>query len=63
MKLCCLFSFELPHRGDSNEYTQYTSLDDSNEYTQYTIFSSPEQSSGRAIAVPVGVSKMLKFSR
>ena len=24
MKVCCLFSLELPHRGDSNEYTQYT---------------------------------------
>ena len=24
MKVCCLFSSESPHRGDSNEYTQYT---------------------------------------
>ena len=24
MKVCCVFSFELPHRGDSNEYTQHT---------------------------------------
>ena len=24
MKVCCVFSLELPHRGDSNEYTQYT---------------------------------------
>ena len=23
MKVCCVFSFESPHRGDSNEYTQY----------------------------------------
>ena len=23
-KTCCVFSLELPHRGDSNEYTQYT---------------------------------------
>ena len=23
MKLCCVFSLESPHRGDSNEYTQY----------------------------------------
>ena len=22
MKACCVFSFESPHRGDSNEYTQ-----------------------------------------
>ena len=24
MKVCCVFSLELPHRGDSNEYTQCT---------------------------------------
>ena len=24
MKIHCVFSLELPHRGDSNEYTQYT---------------------------------------
>ena len=24
IKVCCVFSLELPHRGDSNEYTQYT---------------------------------------
>ena len=24
MKVCCGFSFESPHRGDSNEYTQHT---------------------------------------
>ena len=24
MKICCLFSLEMPHRGDSNEYIQYT---------------------------------------
>ena len=23
-KVCCVFSLESPHRGDSNEYTQYT---------------------------------------
>ena len=27
MKVCCVFSLELPHRGDSNEYTQYTIFD------------------------------------
>ena len=26
MKVNCVFSLELPHRGDSNEYTQYTIL-------------------------------------
>ena len=24
IKVCCVFSLESPHRGDSNEYTQYT---------------------------------------
>ena len=24
MKVCCVFSLESPHRGDSIEYTQYT---------------------------------------
>ena len=24
MKVCCVYSLESPHRGDSNEYTQYT---------------------------------------
>ena len=24
MKVCCMFSLESPHRGDSYEYTQYT---------------------------------------
>ena len=23
MKMCCVFSLESPHQGDSNEYTQY----------------------------------------
>ena len=26
MKIWCVFSLESPHRGDSNEYTQYTIL-------------------------------------
>ena len=24
MKVCCVFTLESPHRGDSKEYTQYT---------------------------------------
>ena len=24
VKVCCVFSLELPHRGNSNEYKQYT---------------------------------------
>ena len=26
MKVCCVFSVESPHSGDSNEFTQYTVL-------------------------------------
>ena len=26
MKVCCVFSLESPHRGDSNEYTQHTTF-------------------------------------
>ena len=26
VKVCCVFSLESPHRGDSNEYTQYTTF-------------------------------------
>ena len=26
MKVCCVFSLESLHQGDSNEYTQYTSF-------------------------------------
>ena len=24
--VCCVYSLELPHRGDSNEYTQHTNI-------------------------------------
>ena len=26
MKICCVFALELPHRSDSNKYTQYTTF-------------------------------------
>ena len=26
MKVCCVFSLESPYRGDSNEYTHYTTF-------------------------------------
>ena len=26
MKVCCVFSLESPHRGDSNEFTPYTTF-------------------------------------
>ena len=34
MKVCCLFSLESPHRGDSNENTQYTTFSIKAEKTQ-----------------------------
>ena len=32
MKVCCVFSFESPHRGDSNKYTQYTIFNKKKEH-------------------------------
>ena len=34
MKVCCVFSLESPHRGDSNEYTQYTIFNIKKKNTQ-----------------------------
>ena len=34
MKVCCVFSLESPHRGDSNEYTQYTIFNIKKKITQ-----------------------------
>ena len=28
MKVCCVLSLELPHRGDSNKYTEHTIIID-----------------------------------
>ena len=33
MKVCCLFSLESPHRGESNEYTQHTIINVKEEIT------------------------------
>ena len=33
MKVCCVFSLESSHRGDSNEYTQYTIFNMNKENT------------------------------
>ena len=32
-----MYPLESPHRGDSNDYTQYTHRGDSNEYAQHAI--------------------------
>ena len=34
MKVCCVSSLESPHRGDSNEYTQYTIFNIKKKITQ-----------------------------
>ena len=34
LKVCCVFSLESPHRGDSNEYTQYTIFNIKKKITQ-----------------------------
>ena len=34
MKVCCVFLLESPHRGDSNEYTQYTVFNVKKKITQ-----------------------------
>ena len=49
MKVCCVFSLEPPHRGDSNEYTKHTifninkknhpSYPKYNNFCSYGIFS------------------------
>ena len=33
MEVCCVFSLESPHRGDSNEYNQYTIFNIKKEIT------------------------------
>ena len=35
IKVYCVFSLESPHRGDSNEYTQYTIFNIKNEIILY----------------------------
>ena len=34
MRVCCVFLLESPHRGDSNEYTQYTVFNIKKKITQ-----------------------------
>ena len=39
MKVYCAFSFELPHRGDSNEFTQHTIINIKKKITlNYNVF-------------------------
>ena len=34
MNVCCRFSLESPHRGDSNKYTQHTIINIKREITR-----------------------------
>ena len=34
MKVCCVISLELPHRGDSNEYAQHTIINKNKKITR-----------------------------
>ena len=42
MKVCCVFSLESPHRGDSNEYTQYTVFNIKREITVTVTLTYPK---------------------
>ena len=35
MKVCCVFSLDSPHQGDSNEYTQHTIISITQNYPKY----------------------------
>ena len=37
MKVCCVFSLESPHRGDSSEYTQYTVFNINKKITKFIL--------------------------
>ena len=39
MMVCCMFSLESPHRGDSNEYTQHAIINTKKKITlNYPIY-------------------------
>ena len=68
MKVCCVFSLESPHRGDSNEYTQHTIIyikkkitlnyPKCNNVCSYGIFS--RDSMEKTLAVPLNIMRLLK---
>ena len=57
MKVCCVFSLELPHRGDSNEYTQYTIF---NIYKRKNTINYPKSA---AMGLFKGTQKRVRNSR
>ena len=58
----CVFSLELPHRGDSNEYTQYTIFNIKKKICKYGIFfpKGPKKEFKRAVVNETSVFKSLK---
>ena len=69
MKVCCVFSLESHHRGDSNEYTQYTIFNIKKEnhpkrfyICSYGIFSKvPKNEFETAVVNELSVFEPLKF--
>ena len=69
MKVYCVFTLESPHRGDSNEYTQYTIFQYENEkhpklsqFCSYGIFSKGHKNVfERAMVNEPSVFEPLKF--
>ena len=69
MKVCCLFSLESPHRGDSNEYTQYTifnikkkiTLNDSASAAMGFFSKGPKNAFEKAVVNEPSVLEPLKF--
>ena len=47
MRVCCVFSLELPDRGDSNEFTQYTIFNIKKEICIYGIFQRDSRTSSK----------------
>ena len=67
MKVCCVFLLESPHRGDSNEYTQYTifSIKKENhpklsQICSYEIFQRTQEQVETAVVSEPSVFKPLK---
>ena len=69
MKICCVFSFKSPHRGDSNAYKQYTVSNIKKEkhiklsqiFSQGIFFKGPKNEFETAVVNEPSVFELLKF--
>ena len=59
MKVCSVFSFESPHRGDSNEYTQHTIIN----MKKKIILNYPKYNMSAAMKVFLGTQERVRKSR